>query len=206
VVSNAELLASPQLDSNQDFTTPRVFPEQVTSQTEFPPSLNLGGEVFPTEPYVGQATVAGVYGMGDNWSDFCASHPMPKLWSSTSSHIEPSCNASSVVPDFKTNAASFSMGLPGTVNHFNATPATTNLPLKPQTFSRSGLPRYDTQYNHQLSAQDHGFKPGHSSPAIVPHSIYTPEQFASLELESMDLLTDMAASNHSYDSPDIGLA
>lgn len=198
---NAELLESPHLDSHQDFANPPAFPEPVISQPDFPPSLTLGGEIFPPEPYVGQATVAGVYGMGDNWSDFCDTQPMHQLWPSTGSRIEPSCNASTVVPDFKTDAASFPNMAPlDTVNHFNATTTTRSLPPKPQTAGGSGLPGYVAKYDHLLLSQDHNFKTGHSSPAFVSPCVYTAEQFATLELEPMDLFTDMEASHDCYHS------
>jgi hypothetical protein len=200
---NVELLSPPHPVSIDDFAIPPGFPEQVTSQTDFPQYLDLSDDIFPSEPYVGQATVAGVYGMGDNWPNFSASQPIPQSWSSTSSDLEPSCIAPSVVTEFGTNAASLStIAPPGTVSHFNATAATTRLPPKPQTVGRSQLPGYEAQYHHQSLTQDRSFKPGYTS-TITPPSTYTSSDFAALE--PIDFFIDVAASNHAYSPLDIGV-
>jgi hypothetical protein len=200
---NVELLSPPHDCSNEDFAMTQGLSEQATTQSDFQPSLGLSDDIFPPEPYVGQATVAGVYGMGDNWPSFTASRPIPQPWSSTNSDLEPSCIAPSVVTDFGTNAASLStIAPPGTVNHFNTTAATMGLPPKPQTFGRRRLPGYEAQYHHQSLAQDPSFKSGYSS-MIAPPSTYTPADFATLE--PMDFFIDGAASAHAYSSPDVGV-
>jgi hypothetical protein len=204
---NTELLASPQLDSNQDFTTDPQFEEQITSQNDFNPSLGLGGEIFPPEPYVGQATVAGIFGMGNALSNSCTSHAMSQLWSATESDIKPSFNTLSVNPDFKTNATSFStMAPPGTVHHFDVMAATTSRLPKPQSVGDNGLPGFEAQHPHQSLAKDPSFKTC-SPPEVVPPSMYTPTDFAKLDLEAADFFPDMAASSYSYNSPniDVGL-
>jgi hypothetical protein len=203
---NSELLSPPHPHSNQDFAIPQGFPEHITSPTDFPPLLNLGGETFQPEPYVGQATVAGVYGMGNEWANFYASQRMPPLCSSTSSDLESFCNNSSVLPDFQTNAASLSnMAPPGTVKHLNATTVTPSLPSRLQTVGRSELPGYEAQYHQQPLGQDRSFKIGYNSPAIAPASTYTPELFDALPIGD-DYFINMAASDHEYHSPDVGVA
>lgn len=201
-----ELLNPRHLEPNQDFTTVPPFAEHITSRNNFNPSLGLGGEIFSPEPYVGQATIAGIFGLGDTLSDSCASQAMPQLWSATKSDIEPSFNALSVNPNFKTKTASFSiLAPPGTVNHFDVTTATPSRPLKPESVGDSGLPGSEARYRHQSLAKDPSFKPGYSSPELVPPGMYTPNDFAKLDLEPIDFFADTSASSRSYNSPDIGV-
>jgi hypothetical protein len=199
---HTELLSPGGLDSHQDFITAPPFTEHTTAQSDFNPSLDLGGEMFSPQPYVGQATVAGIFGLGDTISDSHASPVMPQLWSAVKSDIAPSVNALSVNPDFKTNATSFStMAPPRTVHPFETTAAAMGRPPKPECVGDCGLPEFEARYRHQSLTKDSGFK---TSQGVVPSGMNPPNDFAKLDIEPMDFFADLATSSGSYNSPNIG--
>ena len=200
----------PFLDTNLDFgVAPGFTPQQIASQPEFSPSLNLGSATLQPDHYVGQATIAGVYGMDDDgdWAAFGASQPMPQLWRSASSDFEPTYNTSIVAHDLLKIDAALSPppALPGLVSHFNELSAAINHPSKPQTIRRGPGPHFQAQNQYHLLRPNHTYNANQTPPATAALSTYTPDLF-DLPALGDDFLTDMPASNHAYSSPDIGLA
>ena len=203
---NADFLSTPHALPNQDFTTATIpLPEQSTQRTHFSDPFNFESDMFQAEHCVGQATIAGVYGMGDDWADFCASQPMTPRWPSANSNLESPCNTSSVIPNFENHAASFSIAPPGTLNHLNTNPVTMNLPPKTQTVCHGTQPEYRAQYPYHSVEQDHSLKPGYTLPAIAPLGPYAVDAFTDLPLGD-DFLLRMPSSNQAYNSPDFGVA
>ena len=204
---NADFLSTPHPLANQHFTMATMsVPEQSTQQTDFSKSFNFGSDIFQAEHCVGQATVAGVYGMGDDWADFCASQRMTPRWPSANSDLESPCNTSSVIPNFENHAASFpSIAPPGTLDHLNADPATMSLSPKTQTVGHGALPEYPAQYPYHPVEQDHSLKPGYTLPAIAPLSTYAVDALPDLPIGD-DFLLRMPSSNQAYNSPNFGVA
>jgi len=204
---NADFLSTPHPLANQDLTMATVsVPEQGTQQTDFSNSFNFGNGIFQPEHCVGQATVAGVYGMGDDWASFCASQPMTQRWSSADPDLESPCNTSSIIANFENIAASFSPIVPpSTLNHLNMNPAIMSLPPKTQTVGHGALPEYRTQYPYHPVEQDHSLKQGYTLPAIPPLSTYTVDALTDLPL-SGDFLLRTLSSNQANNSPDFGVA
>jgi Copper fist DNA binding domain len=203
---NADFLSTPHPLPNQHFTMATMsVPEQSTQQMDFSKSFNFGSDMFQAEHCVGQATVAGVYGMGDDWADFCANQPMTQRWPSANPDLESPCSTSSVIPNFENHAASFSIAPPGTLNHLNTNPVTLSLPPKTQTVDHGILPEYQAQYPYPPVEQDHSLKPGYTLPAIAPLSTYGVDAFTDLPLGD-DFLLRMPSSNQACNPPDFGVA
>jgi hypothetical protein len=204
---NADFLSTPHPLANQDLTMATMsVPEQSTQQTDFSNSFNFGNGIFQPEHCVGQATVAGVYGMGDHWASFCASQPMTQRWSSADSDFESPYNVSSVIPNFENNAPSFSpIAPPGTLDHLNTNLATMSIPPKIQAVGHGALPEYRTQYPYHPVEQDHSLKQGYTLPAIAPLGTHTVDAFTDLPL-SDDILLRTLSSNQANNFPDFGVA
>jgi hypothetical protein len=206
---NADFLSTPHPLANQHFTVGAMsVPEQSPRLADFSKSFNFGSDTFQAEQCVGQATIAGVYGMGDDWADFCASQSLTEHWPSANSNLGSPCNTSSVIPSFENPTASFSsIAPPGTPSHMNTNPAATSLSPKMQTVSYGTLPEYRAQYPYHPVEQDHSLKPGYTVPAIAPLSTYTDavDVFTHLPLGD-DSRLRMLSSNQAYNSPDSGAA
>jgi hypothetical protein len=204
---NVHFLSTPHPLANQDLTMATMsVPEQSTQQTDFSNSFNFGNGIFQPEHYVGQATVAGVYGMGDDWASFCTSQPMTQRWSSADSDLESPCNTSSVIPNFENIAASFpSIVPPGILNHLNTNPAILSISPKIQTVDHGVLPECRAQYPYHPVEQDHSLKQGYTLPAIAPLSTHTIGAFTDLPLGD-DFLLRALSSNQANNSPDFGVA